>query len=67
MQVRLHSGWVEKLALSKEAGGLLSSSVDGTLALHTLSVHGELRLRHTLKSPANKVRGMADHCRRGHC
>ena len=53
-EVQLHSDWIEKMSLSKEAGGLLSCSADGTLQLHTLTVHGELRLRHKLHSPSGK-------------
>ena len=53
-EVQLHRDWIEMLALSKEAGGLLSCSTDGTLQLHTLTVHGELRLRHQLTSPTGK-------------
>ena len=33
--VQIHDKWVEKMALSKDAGGLLSCSTDGTLNLHT--------------------------------
>ena len=53
-EARLHEGWIEKLSLSKEAGGLLSCGVDGRLKLHTLTVHGELRERHCLRSPAKR-------------
>lgn len=54
-EVRLHDGWIEKLSLSKEAGGLLSCSIDGKLKLHALTVHGGLRERHCLASPAKRA------------
>ena len=33
---------------------LLSCSTDGTLQLHTLTVHGDVKLRHRLASPTGK-------------
>jgi hypothetical protein len=54
-KVRLHDGWIEKIELIRDAGGLLSCSADGTLKLHALGVHGDLKLRHVLQSPTNKA------------
>ena len=54
LEVKLHEKWIEKISFCKEAGGLLSCASDGTLQLHTLTVHGDLKLRHKLHSPTGK-------------
>ena len=54
LKIQLATSWIERISLSKEAGGLLSCSTDGTLQLHTLTVHGEFRLRNKVSSPTGK-------------
>ena len=49
-RMQLHSTWIERLSLCKEAGGLLSSSSDGTIQLNALGVHGDLKVRASLPS-----------------
>lgn len=50
----IHDEWVRRLAFVKEAGGLVSCADDGTLRVHTLGVHGDLRPRYLLTSPTQK-------------
>ena len=50
----IHEEWVRRLAFIKEAGGLVSCADDGTLRVHTLGVHGDLRPRYMLTAPTKK-------------
>ena len=54
LKMRIHDAWVHKIAHVKDAGGLISCADDGTLKVHTLGVHGELKLRYSLRSPTSK-------------
>ena len=60
-EVQLHDGWIEKLALSKEAGGLLSCSVDGKLKLSSLTGESMQPRPLTVSAHGKARQGMARH------
>ena len=54
LELHAHEEWIQKLGYSRDAGGLISSSDDGTLKVHSLGVRGDLRQRYCLRSPTGK-------------